>query len=209
MHPVLAKLSAVRRHELFDNPFFAPLSEPRKAQLLDAVLKLRAALDHQDTHFVVNYAAARSANAAELKGAITKTLDILDGPLGPEIVEGLWPYYPEGYYDPNPWAHPPDPFYDPEHEEHVCKETLRRILWVIENLDAADPRAWPLRLRRKAREAYTLRAVLICNFRIKVTMETPTPVRPNHGLDLIGLLADPPSSADGILKHLKRKSLRR
>ena len=140
MHPVLAKLGVARRRELFANPLFAALSEDRRVQLLDAVLKVRAGLDHQDTLAVVNDPAARSANAAELKGAITKTLDILDGPLGSDIVEGLWAYYPEAFYDPNPWAHPPDPFYDAEHEEHVCKETLRRMLRIVENLEA-EPQA--------------------------------------------------------------------
>ncbi len=204
MHPVLARLGLARRRELIANPLFAPLPEDRRVQLLDAVLKVRAGLDHQDT--LADDPAARSANAAELKVAITKTLGILDGPLGSDIVEGLWAYYPEAFYDTNPWAHPPDPFYDAEHEEHVCKETLRRMLWVVENLNS-EPQ--DVRLKRKASEASALRAVLLLRFGIKVTMATPSPVRPNHGLDLIGLLADPPNTGDGILKHLKRKSLRR
>jgi hypothetical protein len=206
MHPVIAKLGVARRRELFANPHFAALSESLKAQLLDAVLKVRAGLDQQDTLAVVNDPAARSADAADLKVAVTKTLDVLDGPLGSGIVQGLWVYYPEAFYDPNPWAHPPDPFYDAEHEERVCKETLRRILSIVENLRAEPQNA---QLKRNASEASTLRAVLLFKFSIKVTLTTPSPVRPNHGLDLIGLLADPPTTGDGTLKRLQRKSLRR
>jgi hypothetical protein len=208
MHPVIAKLSPARRRELTDNPVFVTLSESRRAQLFDAVLKVRAGLDQQDELAVVNDPAVRSANSTELKGAITKTLDILDGPLGSDIVEGLWVSYPEAFYDPNPWAHPPDPFYGADEEGHVCKETLRRMLWVVENLEA-NPREAHLGLRRKASEASALRTVLLFEFSIKVTMATPSPARPNPGLDLIGLLADPPNTGDGILKHLQRKSLRR
>ena len=144
------------------------------------MLKVRAGLDHQDTLAVVNDPAARSANAAELKVAVTKTLDILDGPLGSDIVEGLWAYYPEAFYDPNPWAHPPDPFYGADEEEHVCKETLRRMLWVVENLKA-EPRDAQLRLRRKASEASALRLMLRFKFHIKVTMATPGPVGQTMG----------------------------
>ena len=110
-------------------------------------------------------------------------------------------YYPEAFYDPNPWAHSPDPFYDAEEEERVCKETLRRILRVVENIEVGPRGA---QLRRKGREASTLRAVLLFRFGIRVTMSTPSPARPNPGLDLIGLLADPPNTGDGILQHLRR-----
>ena len=205
MHPVIAKLGPTRWRELSANPYFAALPESRRPDLLDAVLKVRAGLDRQDQRGVV---AARSANATELKGAITKTLDILDGPLGADVVQDLWVYYPEAFYDPNPWAHPPDPFYGADEDERACKATLRRMLWVVEKLEA-NPREAHLGLRRKASEASALRAVLLFNFSIKVTMATPSPARPNHGLDLIGLLADPPNTGDGILKHLQRKSLRR
>lgn len=207
MHPVIAKLGVARRRELSANPYFAALSEFLRVQLLDAVLKVRASLDHQDMLAIVNDPIARSADAAGLKAAVTKTLDILDGPLGSDIVQGLWVYYPEAFYDPNPWAHSPDPFYDAEHEGHGCKATLRRMLRVAENLEA-NPREANLGLRRKASEASALRAVLLFKFTIKVTMTTPSPVRPNHELDLIGLLADPPTTGDGILKRLRRKSLR-
>ena len=47
MHPVIAKLGVARRREFFANPYFAASCPNLRVQLLDAVLKVRASLDHR------------------------------------------------------------------------------------------------------------------------------------------------------------------
>lgn len=173
MHPVLAKLSPARRRELFANPLLTERPEDLRAQLFDAVLKVRAGLDLQDTLADDSDYHDFKTVAAKLKVALTSQRA---------------------------------PVYDDDGETsfYVDEETSRRLLVAVEDVRAL----WKMLRSRKRLEAIQVRRAL-SNLGIKVTLTTPTPVKPNHGLDLIGLLADPPNTGEAILKHLQRGRLRR
>jgi hypothetical protein len=193
MHPVIAKLGAARRPELFANPHFAPLSADRRVQLLDEVMKVRASLDSDDKFEAFNDQDMLLADAAKLKDAINFTLTILgqDRRIVADIVEGLA-------------VHHRDDLDEAMREELACRETLGRMLAILERLEPEPEDDRQRRTRRNNGEAALLRRVLLA-FGVKVSMTTPSKHGPpNHGLELIGLFADPPASADVIRNRLRR-----
>jgi hypothetical protein len=182
MHPVIAGLSVRRRSELRANPCFAALSADRRIKLLDEVMRVRASLDSHDRLDAFDDQDQRMSDAAKLKGAFTLALAILGRHrrIVVDMIDGLADYH-DGYMD------------QARLEERACRETLRRMLAIAERIRAEpqdDPRS------RKRREVWLLRWALT-DFDVKVVMTTPSKHgRPNYSLELIGLLAHPPITAD-------------
>jgi hypothetical protein len=195
MHPVVANLSEERRRELFANPHFASFSPDRRVQLLDEVMKVRASLDSNDKLDAFDDQDKLMADAAELKDALNIALTVLGRRhrrIGFDIIDGLADY------------HHGD-FTEASRENRTAMGTMRRMAAIAERLEPhprEDDRQ--KRTRRNFSEAHLLRWVLE-DFDVKVSMRTPDKDGPpNHGLELIGLLSDPPTTADVI----KRKRLR-
>jgi hypothetical protein len=190
MHPVIAKLSAQRRRELRLNPYFAVLSADRKIKLLDEVMKVRASLDSDDRLDAFDDQDRRMSDAVKLKGAFNTVLTILgqNRRIVVDMIDGLADYH-GGSLD------------RAMLEERACRETLRRMLAISGDLEA-EPQ--DKRQSRKRREAWLLRWV-VADFDVKVVMTTPSKHgRPNHSLELIGLLAHPPVTADVVRYCLQR-----
>jgi hypothetical protein len=187
MHPIIAGLSEKRRRELLGYPDFVALSEDRKVQLLDEVLKVRESLDDDERLAAFSDQRRRMADAEELKDALATALTVLgrNRQIGVDMIDGLADHH-RGSID------------EAMIEERACMQTMRRMLAAVDRL-AAEPQE---RTSRRGREARLLRWAL-ADFGIGVKMTTPR-VRGNPSLAFLGLLADPPASPDAILKSLRR-----
>jgi hypothetical protein len=190
MHPVIAKLSPTRRLELFACPDFASLSDTRKDQLLDEVVKIRAALDYQDRLDVVYDQDALKVDAAEISGALNTALTILgrNRQITADMIFGL-----------------SDSRYPKSYSGIADLETFRMISRrMLATAERIKPEPRDKRQKRNRREARALYSVL-ADFGVKVVMTTPSKngVR-NYGFELISHLAHPPTSSDVIRQRLRR-----
>jgi hypothetical protein len=194
MHPVVAELDEEHRRKLLANVFFAALSADRQGQLLDEVLGVRASLDSEDELYVFKDQDRRRADAAELEDSLNTALTVLGRhhQIAVDMIEGLTDFHDGG------WLH------NGMADLRTYETLSRRMLHVIERL-APEPRDdRQRRTRRNNGEAGLLRWVLK-DFGIKFALTTPVKHGPpNVGLDLIGLLADPPVSGDVIRYRLRR-----
>jgi hypothetical protein len=195
MHPVIAKLDRKRRRALLACADFAALSESRKVQLLDEVMKIRASLDSDDKLDAFSDQRQRMADAAALKGALTIALTILGQhrQIGVDMIDGIAD------------RHRGD-IGAAMTEERACRATMRRMLETIERLTQEPRDDLQQRTRRRHSEAWRLFwALRDCGVRIVRT----TPEKhgaPNSGLTLMGLLANPAISADAMRKRLRNKA---
>jgi hypothetical protein len=192
MHPVIAKLCMADRRALVDHPDFRRLSDTRKDQLLDEVVKVRASLDHDDKLDAFGNQDQRMADAAKLKGAINTVLTVLsqDRQIKAALIEGLADYH-RGSID------------DAMFELRASKEAMGRLLALAERLELEPQDDQQRRTRRNNSEARLLQWVL-ADFDVKFVLTTPGKhgVR-NLGFELIGLLADPPATSDVVRYRLR------
>jgi hypothetical protein len=201
MHPVVAKLSEEHRRELFACLDFAVLSTDRRVQLLDEVIRVRRSLASDDHSDAFSDQKQRVADAAKLTKALTAALAILSPPhqmvagrvLSPrqimsDMIDGLADYH-RGNNNNN--------IGEAIGEYRAAEETMRRWLAIAQTVEA-EPRE---RMSRKGREARLLRWAL-ADHGVRVIMTT-IPVA-HATLVLLGLLADPPASADAMVRRLHR-----
>jgi hypothetical protein len=214
MHPVISRLSAANRSALLGHPLYVKLPEPRRAQLLDEVLKVRESLDNDDKLDAFSDAKERDADAKKLKAGLTMALTVLGRhrQINADLIEGLAGYH-RGFID------------SAMYEKRACMETLRRMLRVLDGLPAEldpfvavpfrpfwlnldelsepnDPLEYPLRPRDN-REAGLLYLVLK-DFDMTVSRSTADAERHDSGLAFLGLLADPVASGEAMRKRLRR-----
>jgi hypothetical protein len=211
MHPVLAKLSAANRSALLGHPLYVKLLEPRRTLLLDEVIKVRASLDSEDNLDAFGDQDQRAADGAELKVALSSALTILSRHrlIGVDMIEGLA-------------DHRRGSMSEAMRELNAAQKTMSRMLRILDGLpprldpsaampppwlnwddyEPEDPPEYPWRPRDK-REASLLHSALK-DFGVKVSRTTADAEKPDSGLALLGLLADPPASAESMRKRLRR-----
>jgi hypothetical protein len=206
MHPVLAKLIAANRSALLSHPLYVKLPEPRRTLLLDEVMKIRASLDSDDQVDPFSDQEQRVADGEELKVALSSALTILSQHrlIGADMVDGLARYHRGGMLEAS-------------RELNAAQKTMGRMLRILDGLPSTPPAwlnwddyepedppewAWPPAPRDK-REAWELHAALK-DFGVKVSRTTSDAEKPHSGLALLGLLADPPASAESMRKRLRR-----
>ena len=193
-HPVFIALATERRRELLSCPDFAALSEGRKVQLLDEVMKVRASLDSDDNLAAFSDQRQRMADAAVLKEALETALTVLgrQRQIAVDVIDGLADHH-RGY----------DNIGEAMVEMRACEGTMRRMLATVKALEAEPRDDQQRRTRRMRGEAWLLRWALEA-FDVKVALTTPDKHGPaNSSLALLGLLADPPASPDAMRKRLR------
>jgi hypothetical protein len=207
MHSVLAKLSAANRSALLGHPLYVKLPEPRRTLLLDEVTKIRASLDSDDQVDPFRDQEQRVVDGEELKVALSSALTILSRHrlIEDDMIEGLARYHRGGMLEAS-------------RELRAAEKTMNRMLRILDGLPPSKPAAWlnwddyepvdppewawPPAPRDK-REAWELHAALK-DFGVKVSRTTSDAEKPHSGLALLGLLADPPASAESMRKRLRR-----
>jgi hypothetical protein len=85
----------------------------------------------------------------------------------------------------------------------TLKRAIEPMSKIMERFEPAKDDGGQQRTWFPRREARSLKN-LLSYFGLKVSLRTPDVGRPNPGLDLIGLLADPPVSGDVIRYRLRR-----
>jgi hypothetical protein len=187
MHPVVAKLGEKRRRELFANPLFAALDEERQRRLLDCVLEIREGVAHKDA--LDKLRPQREREIAEVKSAIATICERFGNKDFSEEIKN--------YQVADPGC---------VHISLDAIETLMRAIKpvseILKRFGYAEGDERQQRTRLPRWEALNLEDLLSV-FGVKVNRTTPDG-RPNPSLELIGLLADPPVSADVIRYRLRR-----
>jgi hypothetical protein len=187
MHPVIAKLDEEHRRKLFANPLFTALDEERQRSLLDCVLDIREGLAHKNA--LDKLCPQREREVAEVRSAIATIRNYFsdDG-----LVEEIKDYQAADF--------------DLAHIDLDAIATLMRAIApvseIVERFRYAEDDGRQQRTRLPRWEARNLEE-LLSDFGLKVSLRTPDE-RPNPGLDLIGLLADPPVLGDVVRYRLRR-----
>jgi hypothetical protein len=186
MHRVIARLDARRQRELRANVFFAALDEVRQRELLDFVAEARAQLARNDA--LDKLREHRPREIAAMKVALATIRELL---ARDDFTDDIFFHLAN----------------DSE-SDHVDSGMVKRLMSDAEAMGAFMER-FPLaddgcqqRTRLPRWEAYNLFDLLTVVFGMTVSMRTPDGCS-NPGLELIGLLADPPVSAEAIRYRLR------
>jgi hypothetical protein len=187
MHPVLAKLDARRRRALLTNELFAKLDETAQRRLLDCVTEIREELPHKDA--LDKLRPQREREIAALKSALAIILERLSNH---DLVDEI-----NGYLAADS---------DCDHIDSNVIETLVNavgpVAEIMKRFGYAEDDGRQQRTRLPRWEALNLQDLLSV-FGIEISRRTPDGCA-NPGLELIGLLADPPVSDHVILYRLRR-----
>jgi hypothetical protein len=200
-HPVFIALAAERRRELLDNDPFAALGEAAQCELLDGVKQMRELLDYKDQSDRFNDPGRRDEDAGALARSLAAVLKIVDpdkpnerltkiSRIKADLINSLTDFHRGSISD-------------AILELQAFSVTARRIQEAIKGIQRAPPRDnLQQRTRRTKREALELRW-LLTDFGVEVNL-TAGDARPNPGLVLMGLLADPPAEPEVMRKRLRR-----
>jgi hypothetical protein len=200
-HPVFIALAAERRRELLDNEPFAALDEAAQCELLDGVKRVRELLDYKDQSDRFNDPGRRDEDACALARSLAADLKIIDpgkpngrpseiSRIRADLINGLTDFH-QGSIS------------EAIHELQAFSVTARRMQEVIKGIQRAPPQDdLQQRTRRTKREALELHW-LLTDAGVEVKMTTPG-AGADRGLALLGLLADPPATAEAMRKRLRR-----
>jgi hypothetical protein len=201
-HPVFMALAAPRRRELLDNEPFVALGEAAQCELLDHVERTRELLDYRDRSDRFNDPRRREKDAGVLARSLAAALKIID-PHKPNArlseISRIRADLINSLSDLNRDSIP-----DAINELKAFTVTARRIEEALKRIPHAPPQGdLQQRTRRNNHEALDL-LWLLAIFEIRV-YRTAESARSDPGLVLMGLLADPPTSADVMSKRLRPK----
>jgi hypothetical protein len=196
-HPVFIALAAERRRELLDNEPFAALGEAAQCKLLDRVKEMRELLDYKDQSDRFNDPGRRDKDAGRLARSLAAVMKIIDperrseiSSIRADLILGLAEFHRGSISV-------------AIHKLQAFSVTARRIQEVNKRISRASPQDnLQQRTRRTNREALELRW-LLTEFGVEVNL-TAGDARPNPGLVLMGLLADPPAEPEVMRKRLRR-----
>jgi hypothetical protein len=200
-HPVFMALAAPRRRELLHNEPFVALGEPIQCELLDHVERMRELLDYKDQSDRFNDPRRRDKDAVTLARSLAAVLRLID-PRKPKArlsqISRIRADLINTLADLNRCS-----ISDAIHQLRAFSITAKRIEEAIERIQRAPPKDdLQQRTRRAKREALELHW-LLTNVGVEVR-RTAGDARPNPGLVLVGLLADPPTSPEVMRKRLRR-----
>jgi hypothetical protein len=200
-HPVFMALAAPRRRELLDNEPFVALGEAAQCELLDHVKRMRALLDYKDQSDRFNDPRRRDKDAGVLARSLAAVLKIID-PYKPDArlsrISRIRADLINSLSDLNRDSIP-----DAINELKAFTVTARRIEEALKRIPRSPQDGLQQRTRRNNREAIEL-LWLLTIFRIEV-YRTAGSARSDPGVVLMGLLANPPTSPDVMLKRLRLK----
>jgi hypothetical protein len=197
-HPVIVKLGVARRRELLNNESFVALGESAQSELLDRVKGMREELDYRDQSDRFNDPRRRDKDASALARSLATVLKIVDphkpnarlGAISRDLIYSLSDLHRGSISK-------------AIRELQTFNVKARRIEEAIKRIQRTPPGDdLQQRTRRANREALGLHW-LLTSFRVGVS-RTAGDARPNPGLVLMGLLADPPTSPEVMRKRLRR-----
>jgi hypothetical protein len=199
--PVFTKLAVARRRELLNNEPFVALGEVAQCELLDRVKEMREELDYRDQSDRFNDPRRRDKDASALARSLATDLEIVDPNKPNARLSEISRIRADLIYSLSDLHR--GSISKAIRELQTFSVRARRIKEAIERIQRAPPRDdLQQRTRRANREASGLHW-LLTSFRVEVS-RTAGDARPNPGLVLMGLLADPPTSAEVMRKRLRR-----